>query len=283
MAIREPLMIKTAMASDTLTLKADPGEAFLIEEVNLDNVGTIEFAKLTIDRVALGYLSVYDNKQNQCYFTRDGAAFPNLMRTLFDKGLFAGYPVAEGQEFLLDITGGANKNSRITYKILDAGDINPEMVNGTNAKEFLFFNYGTNTAEIADGSYGGIDSCLVPTEFPDFPFGAVVPAKTEIHILALLVGTHRKGVYFGDAARYLRFTMGRKVLFDEDKTGFYVTHGMNNYPFHGENYERPVNLFPTPLIFHEGDEVNLELSAGGAAIPALGSLICLITKVIKLS
>jgi hypothetical protein len=282
MALKEALMVKTAMAGDTLTLEAAVGEAFLIKEINIDNVGVIEFARLSINRATVGYLSVYDNKQNQFWFASEAAAPPNLLTFLAEKEIFKGYPVMEGETFTLDITGGTNKNSRITYEVYEPGDISRAMQNAVGSKEYLHFNYGTNSAEIAIDSDGNIDKSLNPSEFPDFPFGSVVPAKTQIEILGMLIGTHRKGVYFGDKCRYLKISKGREVLFDTDRTGFYVAHGMNNYPFHAENYERPARLFPAPLIFGPGDELIINLSVGGVALAADGGLICLIEKVTAL-
>lgn len=282
MAIKQRLMVKTKMGSDTLTLKADPGEAFLIKEVNVDNLANVEFAKLSIDRVTLGYLSAYDDKQNQFYFSREKEAFPNLMAHLFDKGIFKGYPVKEGQEFLLDITGATNNNSRIIYEIHEPDDITDESEGATGSNAYLFWNYGTNSVEIDAGGSGDFDKCLTPAEFPDFPFGAVVPAKTQIEIFGLLVGTHRKGTYIGNKYRYLKFSKGREVLFDEDRTGFYVAHGMGNYPFHVENYERIVNLFPEPLVFLPGEELILNMSTGPAALVEDTGLLCLIERVTKI-
>jgi hypothetical protein len=142
------------------------------------------------------------------------------------------------------------------------------MQNAVGAKEYLHFNYGTNSAEIAIDGSGNFDKSLNPSEFPDFPFGAVVPAKTQIEIIGMLIGTHRKGVYFGDKCRYLKLSKGREVLFDSDRTGFYCAHGMNDYPFHAENYP--------------GDELIVNLSVGGVALAADGGLICLIEKVTSL-
>ena len=280
---KQPLMVKTKMGSDTLTIEANPGEAFVIHEIDLDNLANVEFATISIDRVTLAYLSAWDAYQNQFYFTRDAAAFPNLMAYLFEKGIFKGYPVKEGQQFSLDITGATNNNSRVIYSIHDPEDITDEMENATGGASYLHFNYGTNSAEIAIDGNGDFDKCLTPSEFPDFPFGALVPAKTQIEILALLVGTHRQGTYFGDKLRYLKFTQGREVLFDEDRTGIYVAHGMNNYPFHAENYERIVNIFPKPLVFGPGEELVLNMSVGGVELAADGGLLCLVERVTKLA
>lgn len=282
MAIKQKFMVKTGMSKDTLKLKADPGEAFLVTGLNIDNLGGVEFAKLSIDRVTLAYLSAWDNKQNQFYFSREGAAFPNLLAFLFEMAIFKGYPVKEGQEFTLDITGAANNNTRIIYEIHEPGDITDELQGATGSKEYIHFNYGTNKTQIELNSDGNFDKCLTPAEFPDFPFGEVVPAKTQIEIIGLLVGTHRKGVYFGDKLRYLKFMKGREVLFDEDRTGFYVAHGMNNFPFHAEFYERVCTLFPEPLVFGPGDELNLNMSVGGVALAGDGGLLCLIEKITKL-
>jgi hypothetical protein len=282
MALKEGLMVKTAMSSDTLTLEAAVGEAFLITEINIDNLANVEFARLSIDRVTVGYLSVYDNKQNQFWFAKEAAAPANLLTWLMEREIFKGFPVLEGQTFTLDITGGTNNNSRVSYEVYEPGDITKEMQNAVGAKEYLHFNYGTNSAEIAIDGSGNFDKSLNPSEFPDFPFGAVVPAKTQIEIIGMLIGTHRKGVYFGDKCRYLKLSKGREVLFDSDRTGFYCAHGMNDYPFHAENYERPANLFPTPLVFGPGDELIVNLSVGGVALAADGGLICLIEKVTSL-
>lgn len=282
MALKEPLMVKTAMGSDELTLEANIGEGLLIKEVNIDNAADVEFAKLSIDRTTIAHLSMWDDKQNQFGFARDKTAFPNLLSYLYEKGIFKGYPVKEGQTFKLDLTGATTKNSRVTYEVHEAGDITDEMQNAVGGKEYLHFNYGTNSEEIAIDGNGNFDKCLNPAEFPDFPFGAVVPSNTQIDILGVLIGTHRKGVYFGDKCRYLKFSKGRKVLFDEDRTGFYCAHGMSNYPFHAENYERIVNLFPAPLVFGPGDELIINLSVGGVELAADGGLICLIQKVISL-
>jgi len=282
MAIKQSFMVKTGMGKDTLSLKADPGESILVKEIGVDNLANVEFAKVSIDRVTLAYLSAYDDKQNQFYFSRESAAYPNLMSYLFDKGIFKGFPVKEGQEFTLDISGATSNNSRIIYEIHEAGDMTDEMQNATGAKEYMFWNYGTNSAEIAADGNGDFDKCLTPAEFPDFPFGDIVPAKTQIEIIGLLIGTHRKGTYFGDKLRYLKFSKGREVLFDEDRTGFYCAHGMNYFPFHAEYYERPCVLFPEPLVFGPGDELVLNMSVGGVALAADGGLICLIEKVIKL-
>ncbi len=282
MALKEALMVKTKIGSDTLTLEAGVGEAFLIKGIYIDNAADVEFAKLSIDRVTVGYFSMWDDKQNQFGFALEKTAFPNLLSYLFDKGIFKGYPVKEGQTLTLDITGSNSNNSRVVYEVYEAGDITDEMQNAVGAKEYLHFNYGTNSAEIAIDGSGNIDKCLNPSEFPDFPFGDVVPAKTQIEILGLLIGTHRQGVYFGDKCRYLKFSRGREVLFDEDRTGFYCAHGMNNYPFHAEYYERTANLFPAPLVFGPGDELILNLSVGGVALAADGGLVCLIQKIISL-
>lgn len=282
MAIKQKFMVKTGMGSDTLKLKADPGEAFLITGLDIDNLGVIEFAKVSIDRMTIAYLSAYDNKQNQFYFSREGAAFPNLLADLYTKGIFKGWPVKEGQEFTLDVTGAGSNNTRIHYEIHEPGDITDELQGATGSKEYIFFNYGTNTAEISINGDGNFDKSLTPAEFPDFPYGEVVPAKTQIEIIGLLIGTHRKGVYFGDKLRYLKFMKGREVLFDEDRTGFYVAHGMSRFPFHAEFYERVDDYFPEPLTFGPGDELTLNMSVGGVALAADGGLMCLIQKVTKL-
>jgi hypothetical protein len=274
-------MQKTGWNVSTLSLKADPGEAFLVEEIKVATTDPVEFTKVLIDRVTVGYLSTFNIYTNQFWFSHDMAQFPNLMRTLFNQGVFKGYPIAEGQEMVVDITGASSPYARINYQVLEPGDIKPDQENGSHAKEYLFFNYGTNSAAITDGNEGKIDKCLTPVEFPDFPFGALVPPKTEIDIVGILIGTYRKAVEFNNKFRWLKLMRGREVLFDEDRKGFYCAGGMLDYPFHAYGLGRWYNPLPEPLNFKAGDELTLMVTVGGGDLAADASLICLIEKVRK--
>ncbi|MBW2560140.1 MAG: hypothetical protein JRE40_04700 [Deltaproteobacteria bacterium] len=281
MALKDSYMVKQAMGEDTLELEAGTDESFLVRNVEVDNTTNVNYAKVLIDRMTVGYFDVYNMYSNPIYFGNERSAYPQLLAYLGKLGVFKGYPIATGQKFLVDITGATTKNIRVTYERYDPGDITKDMPNGTEATEYIFLNYGTNTDAIAAGEYGAVDKTLNPAEFPDFPFGAVVPSGMEIDILAVLMQTHKAGTYIGDQQQYLRMMKEREVLFDEDKLGLYTAHGMGNWPSHAENYERPINLFPAPLTFPAGTELSVEVKAltGGAGIGAGKGYIAFLERV----
>jgi len=282
MAVKQPFMQKTGWNVSTLSLKPNPGEAFLVEEIKVAETSPTEFTKVLIDRVTVAYLSTFGITENQFWFSHDMAQVPNLFRRLWNDGVFKGYPISEGQEMIIDITGSGSPYVRANYQILEPGDIKPDQENGSLSKEYLHFNYGTNSAQINAGAEGKIDKCLTPIEFPDFPFGAIVPPKTEIDILGICIGTFRKGVQFNQLFRWLKIIKGREVLFDPDRRGMYVSVGMLDYPFHAHGLGRWYNPLPATLTFSAGDELSLIISVDGGNLLADASLICLVEKVRKI-
>jgi len=282
MAVKQRFMQKTGWNVNTLTLKADPGEAFLVEEIKVATTDPVEFTKVTIDRVTVAYLSTFNIYTNQFWFSEDMATPPNLLKRLWKDGVFKGFPIAEGQEMVIDITGSGSPYVRMNYQVLEPGDIKMDQENGSHAKEYLFFNYGTNSAQINDGAEGKIDKSLTPIEFPDFPYGALVPPKCEIEILGIMVGTYRKAVQFNQYLRWLKLQRGREVLFDEDRRGFYVSGGMLDYPIHAYGIGRWYNPLPEPIKFGPGDELTLLVTVGGGNLLAEASLFCLVEKVRKI-
>jgi len=279
MALKQAFMQKTGWNVSTLSLKADPGEAFLVKEIKVATTDPTEFTKVSIDRVIVAYLSTFNIYTNQFWFSEDMATPPNLMKRLLKDGVFKGYPIAEGQEMIVDITAAGSPYVRLNYEVYDPGDIKADQENGSLSKEYLHFNYGTNSAQINDGIAGIIDKCLTPKEFPDFPFGASVPPKHEIDILGLLIGTYRKTEQFNQYIRWLRLIRDREVLFDEDRKGMYVAGGMLDYPIHAYGIGRWYNPFPEPLRFGPGDELTVEITAGGGNLGAEKSLFCFVEKV----
>jgi len=281
MAVKQRIMQKTGWNVSTLSLKPESGKAYLVEEIKVATTNPTEFTKVTIDRVTVAYLSTYNIYTNQFWFSHDMAQFPNLLKVLLNQGVFKGFPVAEGQEMIIDITGSGSPYVRANYQILDPGDINAEMENGSNAKEYLFFNYGTNSLQIAAAGEGKIDKSLTPVEFPDFPFGATVPPKTQIDIIGICIGTYRKDTEFNNKIRWLKLVKGREVLFDEDRRGMYVAGGMLDYPFHAYGLGRWYNPLPEALTFNPGDELNVIVSVDAGPLAADGSLFCFVQKVRK--
>jgi len=283
MAIRQPYMVKTGRSVTYLTLRADPGEAHLVKEISLTDTDPAEFTKVSIDRVTLAYLTTGNQSQNQFWWARGYVDKIQLMRYLYNAGIFPGFPIAEGQEMRVECVPSTSVNMKIIYEIHEPGDISPEMPCGTNCKEYIFFNYGVNTLEIASAESQLIDLCLTPKEFPDFPFGEVVPAKTKIELIAMGILRRRMNDRGFEYVSFLKLLRGREVLFDEDRRGIYAEAEECDFPFHDRYLDNVIQPFPEPLVFMPGEELNLEATAQDSkTIVAEKALLFFVEKVTKL-
>jgi len=266
MALKEAFMIKEnfTAATASLSIKADVGESLIIKQLLVGALHTGGFCECLIDRLSVGFWYIGDinaNHLEQCGVTN---VLPNLYERLQQLKIFAGYPVAEGETFeIKPAVAGATIVGAIVYEVHEAGDMTSEMPGGSKADEYMFVNYGTNTVAIAAGAYGALDKSRNPSEYPAFPFGEVVPAGHEIDIHGILLKTW--GGYVDDTAdtmRFLKLIRDRKVLFNEDRRGIYVTQGMGPLTWGSIRQTNcDIKLFPEALKFGPGDELNMSLSA----------------------
>ena len=60
-----------------------------------------------------------------------------LLNLLQSRGLFDGYPVGEGQKFVITGCAQALCLVMVEYELHDAGDMTPDQPNGSNAAEYL--------------------------------------------------------------------------------------------------------------------------------------------------
>jgi len=268
------LQHENVAASGNLELEADTGESILVKGVDAyaPDDGS-NFCEFKIGRMSVGWF--YTKKAYANHLEQFEAAMNvgNILTQMIDKGIMTGYPVAEGETFLIDNKDAAARYRAVYYETYDAGDIVAEMPNGSKSKEYSFVNYGTNTSAMVANSYGEADQSLNPTEYPAFPFGADVPAKTEIDIHAILVlnfdptgatPTTR------DEVRSLRLTKDREVLWDKTRVGQYCTQGMSRLCW-GCTRQAPVvkvQWLPEPMHFLPGEELKVEMSCGGVLIAA---------------
>jgi len=197
-----------------------------------------------------------------------------LLRRL---GKFTGYPVAEGETFLLETTQGADTILQVEYEIHTPDDINPTDPNGSQATTYTFMNYGTTGATIAAAGSTLYDVSTSPDEFPAFPFGKVVPAKMNAKIHAIFASDV---TVYGSAATaytrtaYLKLVKDRETLFDEDRNGLPLFGALEPFvaglTLIGEgfslihnnsdvDFEQPL-IFDTPLEYTQGDELNIYLT-----------------------
>lgn len=205
---------------------------------------------------------------------------PTLLGYLGEKGIFKGFPVAEGQTFTISGMENDDSVTLIVYEIYEPGDISAEQENGSMSKEYFFLNYGTTGDSITTPGDALYDTPVSPAEFPDFPFGKVVPAKYEIDILGICGSPRAPAENATDNyiyTKFLKMVKEREVLFDEDRQGILfmdniivndskIDRTADGYTLIGNlsSYDNnPPLMFPVPLTFLPGDELNIYLTTEG--------------------
>jgi len=206
--------------------------------------------------------------------TKTGPRPKGLLTYLREKGLWKGFPVAEGETFRLEGLKRSNCVQVVIYQIWDPGDIKPEMENGSRSKEYMLINYGNCGGDIQATADNLFSTSKNPAEFPDFPFGKVCPARYEVEIHGIL-GSAFAPKENTDAAhsytRFLKLVKDRETLFDEDRQGIpfecralSLGDRMDKYAsgisMIGNYSEHDVSLplmFNPPLTYREGDELNI--------------------------
>lgn len=223
-----------------------------------------------------------------------------LLEWLMAKEIFKGFPVAEGQTFALSGVNQANAIQMIEYEVYDAEDMKPEMENGSKAAEYFFVNYGNAGGPIQATASNLLTTAKNPAEFPDFPYGKVVPANFEIDVIGILGSTFAPSENDGtdySYTKYIKMIRDREVLFDEDRNGLLfmarnasskggvnmIAEGwsvIGNYT--DEDAKEPF-ILPEPMTFRPGDELGvyvvLEVGVGGQALTIVEHEIGLIQKV----
>ena len=297
MPLIEPFMVKTAFgkgADSAVELTADTGEAFKVKDIII-NGSDDTYILVEIEKTTVGFFRVDGHllgshlpapqavtKDSQSLRGLLAGGSISLLSYMIKRGWMDGYPVAEGQTFRVKpYTSGKKLNDVIIiYEKYDAGDIRKDMPNGSEAKQYVFVNYGqAENALTSSGDYE-IKTVKTSAEFPDFPIGDAVPSKHEIEILAVLGS---ESIDYDDVddytyTKYLKFYKGRKVLFDDDRNGlpFYQpvfsgitagTHFGRGFSIVG-NYSaydrREPYIPPVPLVFKAGDELKVYITAGQA-------------------
>lgn len=247
------------------TAVAAAGEGALLENAGGEELANARISESAADDVILRAMNL----------TRDSDSEQDtLLGYLFKKGVFKGFPVAEGETFTIDLVTGANDVKMVEYDIYEAGDMLNTMENGSKAESYMYVNYGGTGAVLQATAETVLGTANNPAEYPDFPFGGVVPSGHEIELIGVLASDVAPA---GNAAAlctytdYLKFIKGRKILFDEDHNGLlYYAYfpddigGMNmiaeGYAV-GGNYtqcdrKQPLMFDPT-IVFDEGEELTV--------------------------
>ncbi len=299
MAIKARDQLKWTDSASSLTLEADTGEAFLVKNIMVEGASG-NYTTVTIDKTTVGYFRTdTGNLGNHLYFSLEDSEKQTVLEYLRQKGIFKGYPVAEGQSITVDPDSAMA--IAMVYDIYEPGDISADMENGSEAAEYMLINYGrkVSSGTLSNGDNEYVVSML-PSEFPAFPFGHDVPAKTSISIYGVLASDVGRTTGTGankQATQYIKFIKEREVLFDEDKRGLqligsipssdstYIGRGIGIIGNYSTIDRRLPLLFSEPLTFGAGEELtvimNTKISAGTANISAEMGEIALIEKVIR--
>ncbi len=356
MPLKEPLLAKTVLGNTTFTLKADPGEAFMVRDILVRSAST-NYMSVKIDKALVGYFrtgGVFGSHQTfrrgharhghtirvdggAMAFTprnatlRSGDSVNSKFGILIDNTLaadvqdqtdillysgepdhgtlldylgklniFKGFPIAEGQTMTIEGIAQSSCIITVLYEQWDVADIKPEMENGSLSNEYFFLNYGNCGASIQAAVDNLYNTSKSPAEFPDFPFGKVVPANTTIDILGILASTfspkENDGTNYTNT-KFMKLVKERETLFDEDRNGLIhwsqqntvsggkdqVAQGFSVLGGYTEHDNKWPLMFAAPMTFNAGDELNiyltLEVGGSGQAIAIDEHEICLITKV----
>lgn len=198
--------------------------------------------------------------------------YETLLAYLMRRGLFRGYPVGEGQTFLITGVHQAGSIQMVLYEECDAGDHPRTAPNGSEASEYEFVNYGRVAAAVTTTGSTIFNTVQSPAEFPDFPFGNIVPARTEIDILGILASdvVDDRGSNDSMNTDFIKLIRGRETLFDEDKNGILLkgltgttdaaaefARGVSLVGNFSAVDQKPPLLLDPPLVFVPGEELGV--------------------------
>lgn len=234
------------------------------------DAGGVEIANLRIPKTVAS-----TNYPRSVQYRRDSDSMQGtILKYLFEKGIFKGFPIAEGETFTIELITGATAWKVVEYDIYDAADITNLMENGSKANSFMYLNYGDCGASIQAVADNILDESNNPAEYPNFPFGDIVPSGQKIEIFGILASDvapllNGGGIY--SYTQYLKLIKGREVLFDEDHNGLlfcaqFISSIANSNMIAegfavGGNYTQcdrgqPL-MFDPPLVFNQGEELSV--------------------------
>ena len=303
MALLNPLMIKNFSDVASVSLTPPSGKSLRIKDIIFHDLSvdvTVKIEKTYVGFIKSGMDVLTAPGVTQADSQFEEARRPGergtLMKRLQDLGYAMTYPVAEGETFVLEASGG-NISGYIVYEIYDGADVKNTEVNGSASDHYIFLNYGRPTASVSAAGYVDIDYPLTPSPFPDFPFGKPVPAGKKILVHGLLIVAWGYNSYTGSAdhtsdVKYIKLIKETETLFDKDMLGIPVypaaaAAGSANvvvnpagsiFPYGFTLGTRKLGKFEKPLEFDEGSVVHAQayvesVSAGDSiplTIPYLG-------------
>jgi len=283
MALKHANMERNVIFDTTLSVRADVGESLLVKDVLVAD-GTAKWAKFIIDRQTVGYFMLEGIPLGSHLGNTIYPGWKTIIGLMRERFGFAGYPVAEGQEFVVELVDGMGCIS-ILYDLYDAGDVTPEQENGTASDTLLYVSYGSVGVDAVQsaGEYA-LTYCYLPPEFPDFPFGEPVPGGCEIELLGICFSSRARADGSSTVnrtyTRYLKLIHNREVLFSDTKEGLaccanyvlnatdlFIGVGLVRYGDYTTESNRLPFLLDEPMIFRAGDELQIFWVTDATATP----------------
>jgi len=278
--LRQANKVKRIIASGGGNLIAPAGKSYLVKRIECVPAANHTYLTVSVDRVTVAIYRVKGRAGNHLSSIIKGYLAKNIMDFLTEKGVNVTIPIATGQTLNLSHYAEAGNNI-IVYDEYDEGDIRSDQPNGSAGSEYTFMQYMSSSITPTASQDILLDVSLSPAEFPDFPCGKAVPANHRITLLGLVGHPFTTGAGGPNAwgTSFVKLVREREVLFDDDRNGI---------PFDGQDgtvvadvykcnfsligacvpvlLDTPVKtigdplMFDPPLIFGEGEELNVYLS-----------------------
>jgi len=301
MAVRNAFLEVTAENTNQLEYTPPAGSAAFITAVfaltsELD-ILTLKIGNRTVNSYRIGPSFLNQALPPVLNFTDK-----SIIQALKKIGLPVEYPVLEGEKVLLQTQNNVQYLG-MHFRLVDPGDVTPDMPNGRNGKERLIFIHGTNANDITESGWHRLDKCLNPPEMHSWPFEESACPFDEIQIFSIACPPYQENSYTGGTDCYatqkrVRIWKATELLLHPWEDGF-ITEGGGavaggyNYGWGGSYNELPlvpageeenIFIFPEPLVFKRGEEMAIEVKFDideNAKVPS-GRVICsLIGKVVK--
>lgn len=272
MALKIQDRVKQTVNSTSFILQADANQSYRVKAIRV-NQPTTDYITVRVNRQTAAYLRVGGTQGNHAYFPTDSDHKPPLYEMLVTNGVFSPIPVPTGFELRID---GLDATSivQVIYDEYDAPDVSSQERNGPDSNSYDFIQYGRFSGTLADGR-NTYATQQTTSEYLQFPFGDVVPAKTQITIHGVAfsaIGKTTSSQANQQRTDYLRLTKERKVMFDEDLNGMLyrgfidtsqdITTVAAGQQRAGNNSDADLSdylAFDPPLLFESGEELNVEV------------------------
>jgi len=260
-----------------LTLTPPAGRALMVHDIEVAT-NTPGWAVIKSGLVTVGFFEIGPAVRNHLQPYWGGYGNVSLLKNAKNKGLFNGYPVSEGDPFVVSCSESVDY-IRVIYDENDAGDIKGTEQDGKSADERFCVFYGTNKNEIDASAYTPIDKSLMPSEYKAWPFELDVPPGYSIIVYGLAFLEVEENSYPGSQNAYirskrLRIKINREELWHPNEDGFLVLGdgavddsknyayglGKNVIPYVGQKYTGNLFWLPDPKELVAGDEVVTEVN-----------------------